>query len=75
MDINIKDTNDLLEYLISKAESGNKAWFGFTQQKITGIDLAHKIAANHADKMSPEAIIDFVNDLNNQIYNKLLNRK
>lgn len=75
MDINIKDTNDLLEYLIAQASSGSKQWFGFTQQKITGIDLVHKIAANHASTMTPEEIVNYVNDINNQIYNKIITRK
>jgi hypothetical protein len=75
MDINIKDTNDLLEYLIAQAASGSKQWFGFTQQKITGIDLVHKIAANHASTMTAEEVVDYVNDINNQIYNKIITRK
>jgi hypothetical protein len=68
----IKSQNDLLGFLITQAGSGQKNWFGFAQQRLTGINLVHEIAANHADKMSPEDIVDYVVSLNNNIYQKLI---
>lgn len=68
----IQSNNDLLSYLISQANSGTKNWFGFQQQKIAGIDAAYKIAANHADKMTPEEIAEYVLKLNNCIYDKFI---
>jgi hypothetical protein len=68
----IKSQNDLLGFLISQAGSGQKNWFGFAQQRLTGINLVHEIAANHADKMSPEEVVDYVIALNNNIYQKLI---
>lgn len=70
--MNINSQQDLLGFLISQSTSGQKNWFGFAEQRLTGIDLAHKIAAIHADKMSPEDIVDYVISLNNTIYNKLI---
>jgi hypothetical protein len=71
----IKNTDDLLSYLVQLAESGNKQWFGFHQQKITGISLVHQIAANHADKMSPDEIVEYVKNLNDCIYNTLIRKE
>jgi hypothetical protein len=68
----IQSNNDLLSYLISQANSGTKNWFGFQQQKIAGIDVAYKIAANHADKMTPEEVAEYVLKLNNCIYDKFI---
>lgn len=68
----IQTTNDLLNYIVSQANSGQKNWFGFQQQRIAGIDVAYKIAINHADKMSPEEIADYVSRLNNAVYQKLV---
>ena len=68
----IQSNNDLLSYLISQANSGTKNWFGFQQQKIAGIDVAYKIAANHADKMTPEEVAEYVLRLNNCIYDKFI---
>jgi len=68
----IKSQNDLLGFLITQAGSGQKNWFGFAQQRLTGINLAHEIAANHADKMSPDEVVDYVVSLNNNIYQKLI---
>lgn len=68
----IESQNDLLGFLISQAGSGQKNWFGFAQQRLTGINLAHEIAANHADKMSPDEVVDYVVSLNNNIYQKLI---
>ena len=68
----IENNKDLLSYLISQSSSGQKNWFGFHQQRITGINLAYDIARYHADKMSPQDIVDFVISLNNQIYQKII---
>jgi hypothetical protein len=72
MDTTIQNTNDLLAYLVAQSESGNKQWFGFLQQKITGISLAHQIAVNHADKMTPDEIVDYVVKLNNVLFTRLI---
>ena len=71
MQTTIKDTNDLLSFLISQASS-RKDWFGFQQQKLTAISLAHEIAAKHADKMTPHEVVDYVSELNNQLYLKII---
>jgi hypothetical protein len=71
-DKRIENSTDLLSYLLSQASSGTKNWFGFAQQRITGIYLAHEIAKYHADKLSPDEISDYVIKLNNSIYQKLI---
>jgi hypothetical protein len=68
----IQNSQDLLSYLLSQANSGVKNWFGYTQQRITGIYLCHQIATHHADKMTPEEIADYVVSLNNSIYSKII---
>lgn len=68
----IQNSSDLLSYLVTLSMSGQKNWFGFPQQRIAGIHLAYEIAKIHADKMSPEEVIDYVVRLNNTIYLKLL---
>ena len=72
MTTQIKNNDDLLSYLVSQANSGQKNWFGFAQQRLTGINLAHEIAKNHADKLSPEEVVDYVVKLNNAIYQKII---
>ena len=67
----IQDTNDLLSFLISQAGS-RKDWFGFQQQKLTAINLAHEIAAKHADKMTPHEVVDYVSELNNQLFQRII---
>ena len=75
MTTTIKDSNDLLSFLVSQAGS-RKDWFGFTQQRITSIALAHDIASNHADKMTPAEAVEYAIELNQQIYDKIIqNRK
>ena len=71
MTTTIQNTTDLLSFLQAQSES-RKDWFGFTQQKMTGIRLAHEIAAMHADKMTPSQIVQFVMDLNNLIYKDMI---
>ena len=68
----IRSSDDLLSYLVSQANSGQKNWIGFAQQRLTGINLAHEIAKNHADKLSPEEVVDYVVKLNNAIYQKII---
>jgi hypothetical protein len=67
MTTQVKTTDDLLSYLVSQAGSGQKNWFGFAQQRLTGIALAHDIAKNHADKLTPEQAVDYAIKLNNTI--------
>jgi hypothetical protein len=71
MTVTIKDTNDMLNFLVAQSDS-RKDWFGFTQQRITAITLAHEIAANHADKFTPDQIVDYVYSLNNALYQKII---
>jgi len=68
----IKNNNDLLNYLLIQMDSGQKNWFGFPQQRITGINLAHQIAAMHADKLTPKEVVDYVVELNNEIYKSFI---
>lgn len=70
--MDIKSQNDLLAYLVNQAGSGQKNWFGFAQQRITGINLAHEIAKHHADKLTPEQAVDYAVKLNNAIYQKII---
>ena len=67
----IQDTSDLLSYLITQS-SERKDWFGFTQQRLTAISLAHEIARNHADTISPEQAVDYAIALNEAIYQKII---
>jgi len=71
MTVTIKDTNDMLNFLVAQSDS-RKDWFGFTQQRITAITLAHAIAARHADKFTPDQIVDYVYTLNNALYQKII---
>jgi len=75
MNTTIQNSNDLLSFLSSRAEGGNKQWFGFLEQKMSSISLAHQIAANHADKLTPNEIVDYVNDLNNALFHKVISKK
>lgn len=67
----VKDSNDLLNYLVSQIAE-RKDWFGFQQQKLTAINLAHEIASKHADKMTPQEVVNYVSELNNQLYQKII---
>lgn len=68
----IDNTNDLLNFIVSHANSGVKNWFGFHQQRIAGIHIAYEIAKVHADKMTPEEVAEYALKLNNAIFNKLV---
>jgi hypothetical protein len=72
MTTQIQNSHDLLSYVVTMANSGQKNWFGFPQQRIVGIHLAYEIAKVHADKMTPEEIADFVVRLNNAVFQKLV---
>jgi len=74
MTTQINNNGDLLGYLLEQSLIAPKSWFGFPQQKLTGIALVHAIAANHADKMSPSEIVQYVTDLNNEIYNGIIKK-
>lgn len=67
----VKDSNDLLNFLVAQSDS-SKNWFGFTQQRITAIALAHDIARNHADKISPAQAVEYAVELNEIIYHKII---
>lgn len=67
----IKDSNDLLNFLVAQSDS-SKNWFGFQQQKMTAIVLAHEIAARHADKMTPNEVVEYARELNNLLYFKMI---
>ena len=41
-------------------------------QYLISQSSSHKIAANHADKLTPEYIVDFVKRLNDEIYENIL---
>ena len=74
MTVQIQSSNDLLSYLVDQAIADPKKWYGYLQQKITGIVLIHAIAANHADKMSPEEVIEYVMKINDLIHNNLIKK-
>lgn len=71
MTTTIKNTTDLLAFLVTQAES-RKDWFGFQQQRMTAITLAHAIAARHADTMTPEECVEYAVDVNEAIYRKII---
>ena len=74
MTTTIQNTNDLLSFLVTQAES-RKDWFGFTQQRMTAISLAHEIAARHADKMTPQEVVEYAAKINETIYKTIINPK
>jgi len=71
MTVTVKDNSDLLNFLVTQAES-RKDWFGFVQQRITAVALAHDIARHHADKMTPEQVAEYALELNEVIYHKII---
>jgi hypothetical protein len=70
----IKDSEDLLAFIISQSKSGQKAWFGFTQQKIIGIYMCYEIARLHANSMSPDDVAEYVFQLNNAVFEKIIKK-
>lgn len=72
----IKNNSEaLLNFLVTRANSGEKNWFGFLEQRIAGVDLVYRIAANHADKFTPAEIVQYVIKLNDEIYQQILRAK
>ena len=67
----IQNTNDLLNFLVTQAES-RKDWFGFSQQRMTAVTLAHQIAQHHADKMTPDEVVDYALQVNHLIFHKII---
>jgi hypothetical protein len=67
----VKDSNDLLNFLVAQSDS-SKNWFGFQQQRITAISLAHEIAKNYADKLTPDEVVDYAIAINESIYHKII---
>jgi hypothetical protein len=49
-----------------------KDWFGRSQQKLTAVSLAHKIAENHASQMTPVEVVNYVQALNQEIFDKII---
>lgn len=74
MTTTIQNTNDLLTFLVGQAES-RKDWFGFTQQRMTAITLAHDIAKLHADKMTPQEVVHYAVQVNEAIYKTIISQK
>lgn len=70
-DTTIQNTADLLSFLVQQAET-RKDWFGFTQQKMTAVSLAHEIAARHADKMTPDEVVEYAKELNEILFHRLI---
>lgn len=70
----IQNNNDLLGYLINQAEN-RKDWFGFPQQRLTAVSLAHDIAKHHANTMTPEEVVDYAVEVNEAIYHKIIKAK
>ena len=70
-DTKIQNTNDLLGFLVQQSE-GRKDWFGFTQQRLTAVSLAHEIAKRHADKMTPKEVVQYAIELNEVIYHNII---
>ena len=71
MQTTIQNSTDLLSFLVTQAES-RKDWFGFTQQRLTAVNLAHAIAKNHADKMTPQQVVQYAIELNEAIYHNII---
>jgi hypothetical protein len=67
----IQNTSDLLSFLVNQSEI-RKDWFGFTQQRMTAVTLAHEIAASHAHHMTPAQVVAYALALNSEIYNKII---
>jgi len=70
-DTTIQNTADLLSFLVQQADT-RKDWFGFTQQKMTAVSLAHEIAARHADKMTPDEVVEYAKELNELLFHRLI---
>jgi hypothetical protein len=69
----IQNTNDLLGFLAQQADQ-RKDWFGFLQQRIATITLAHEIAKTHADTMKPSEVVAYAMELNQLLYDKIIRK-
>jgi hypothetical protein len=69
--MHIQNTTDLLNFLLNQSES-RKDWFGFTQQRLTAVNLAHEIAKRHADKMTPQEVVEYAVKVNDSIYQSII---
>lgn len=69
--MHIQNTTDLLNFLLTQSES-RKDWFGFTQQRLTAVNLAHEIAKRHADKMTPQEVVEYAVKVNDSIYQSII---
>jgi hypothetical protein len=67
----IQNTGDLLNFLAKQSET-RKDWFGFTQQRMTAVTLAHEIAKHHAHHMTPGEVVVYALALNQEIFNKII---
>ena len=67
----IQNTSDLLRFLVTQSEA-RKDWFGFSQQRMTAVALAHDIAKNHANTMTPTEVVTYALELNAKIYNMII---
>ena len=70
--LQIQNSNQLLNLLWDLAGTNEKNWFTFHAQKIVKMNLAYEIAKLHAPVMSPEEVVSYVNKLNNDIYNTIV---
>lgn len=68
----IKSADDLLAFIVTQSQNGGKAWFGFPQQRIVGIYMCYELAKLHADKMTPNEVVEYAIDLNNRIFSKII---
>lgn len=73
--IQIKNTSDLLNFFITQSSDGEKNWFGFHEQKLVKMNLAFEMAKLHAPNMTPTEVVDYVNELNNKIYNNIVKKE
>jgi hypothetical protein len=39
---------------------------------MTAVNLAHQIAQNHADKMTPEEVVNYAIQVNHLIFHKII---
>lgn len=67
----IQNTGDLLNFLVKQSET-RKDWFGFMQQRMTAVTLAHEIAKHHAHHMTPTEVVAYALALNQEIFNKII---
>jgi hypothetical protein len=68
----IKNADDLLAFIVTQSQNGGKAWFGFPQQRIVGIYMCYELAKLHADKLTPNEVVEYAIELNNKIFSKII---